>query len=67
MRNHSHRNGRENPNAYGTTVLHVIYKQVRPLAALASLRGAPRPAYGRPPCAMLENSLTNTPLVNTCH
>ena len=38
------------------------YKQVRPSAALASLHSAPRPQ-----CAMLENSLTNTPLVTACH
>ena len=38
-----------------------------PKAALALLHGAPRPAYGRPRCAMLENSSTNTPLVTASH
>ena len=42
--------------------IHVLYKQVRPSAALASLRGAPRPAVGLG-ALHLANTSTNTPLV----
>ena len=42
-----------------------ICKQVRPSAALASLR-ALRPAYGRPQCAVLQ-SVQMCVTIDTCH
>ena len=37
--------------------IYKLYKQVRPKAALASLRGAPRPAYGRPRCTTFSKHI----------
>ena len=47
-------------------VIHVLYKQVRPLATLASLR-ALRPAYGRPQHAQCVEMCVYYGTVKTCY